>query len=747
MDNTLKRRLVIAASGITVVALAMITIFGGSNFFFKPDKVDTAKQQADFNAKIAEQRAEYRKMLLDAKIDREAGKEVLSKVIDEKTVKAEMEELLQVDQKITIPEVEIPASNIRSKASDQEVKDYFNTHFQQKKEFTEKTRTASMNLYHDTAPQELIDKAAADTREYLAVLKSQQIPSEAVDYHKSIIGAYESYERMIGLANTYYSGEKTEPWSEGYREWMVSNEFANRSISEIKELDEKYALSQVYADVYQAEAPWLSKLGLVNQAEAFGLFGVTFNFEIGNIMEEIKSAIASFLSALISRFLSSYVTKIEKSFQISNYLYYADALVTGQYTDDFLDKYLGECVDPAQAVNAPGLVQNRGTPEECYRQGGLDVGGLVNSSLTKTIDKQMIKAFMPQFNCGVVDRQQIAPLLQQRAMEYAGVDITQPIDVNRGDFYEVVNRVNHLAADAVGQELIAKNVAQVTTQKISDAIAQELLGTGKKAGRTNPAQQGQGGAQAAPKPIITLSVDGVKNAQLAGLIGSVALGTDRAQMTLNVASLVRTVITAFLNSFVFQSAAYLFKEQDRQACITGVPVTEALVPADIPDPGPNVIDNEWIQRCRANPEACAQGFVDAGDISTTVGNGQLPPIPDREPVLTGDGLQLSSTCFVVGEVPRLAIHGAPPNQLIYWSLYRQPAGEPVYIEQNFEDAGGPQMTNAQGHWPSATGSVPDQAALTTADIGQWTRRARVGNVEFSFNYRVVATRNECMPTR
>lgn len=749
MQISKKQRVQLAISFVMVLALSLVTLWSPANFLVKSPKVDTDKQRADFQINLAKQRDDYRKMLADFNYDKEASKEVLQKVITEKEVLAIAEEELDTKQKVEIPAVKVAGDKVVNTQDAKQVSQYFEQHFKDKKQLTEKTAFNSMNLYRDATTTEMLEETKRLAQEYAGDLASTSVPQPAVKYHEAMLGAYQSYDRMVNLAKDYVPATGDGPWPAVYREWVIANEFANRAVSEIKNLEKQYAVSEVYASVYGEEAPWLARAGIVKSADALMLFGFQLTFEVGNIMEEIRAALASALAGFINKLFNRIIGLVEKNFAISNYLYYADALVTGQYAENFLDKYLGECV-PLDAngnavnQNQGGLVFNN-NGESCARQGGINVGGALSNSLSKQIDKQIIKAFMPQFNCGELDMGTVGPLLQQKAQEYAGIDITQPLDTTSGDFYSTINKVNHLASEVLGQELLAKDAAEITTKRISESITNELLGSGKKAGRdANPATPN------APvsDPIIKLSVGSIQNASLSTLVGNTLLGTDRSTITINIASLVKTILSSFLNNFIFTTAKFVFKEQDRQSCVTGIPQASAIIPADIPDPGPDFITNDFIVQCRQNPEACAQGLINTGELGTGNGGG-LPVVPPREPPLPvgGTGVVMDKACYAVGEVPRLAIRGASPNQLIYWSLYRQPSGQPVYEDINFEDANGPQITNAQGDWPSATGSVPDQAALTTADIGEWLRIAVVGGQEYAFQYRVVATTNECMPSR
>ena len=57
------------------------------------------------------------------------------------------------------------------------------------------------------------------------------------------------------------------------------------------------------------------------------------------------------LGQFMLSFMNKLATKIEQSYRISNFLYYSDALVSGEYVDDYLNKYVSDPVDRVMAKN------------------------------------------------------------------------------------------------------------------------------------------------------------------------------------------------------------------------------------------------------------------------------------------------------------------------------------------------------------------------------------------------------------
>src|SRR3990167_9434358 len=92
----------------------------------------------------------------------------------------------------------------------------------------------------------------------------------------------------------------------------------------------------------------LSPIVEVKKAEA--LFGVgDISITAGDIPRLIFSAIGKGLIQAFSEFAADYiqslVDKIEQNYKIANFLYYTDALVSGQYVNDYLDKYTDDAFD------------------------------------------------------------------------------------------------------------------------------------------------------------------------------------------------------------------------------------------------------------------------------------------------------------------------------------------------------------------------------------------------------------------
>lgn len=681
-----QQKKVIAAILVAVITLSIITVANNPEFVYKSPPVDTAQNQKEFEQKLADIRAEYQKFLELEQTDPAASREIMKTIITEEDVAAMVETALNTKQKITIPSLADSRIKIAETDSQDAVNAYFEKYFKEKKEFTDATLETSRNLYRPVSTGEDIDAALGKADEYVEGLYATAVPKSAAEYHKSSILIMDNYKKILEFAKAWTEGAAQETqWAGIYREWFVANTLSRNMEGELKNLNTKYSLVPIYAHAYgltepEAERSLFAELGLINEAEAFGLFGINFVIKIGDIVQEIKDAIASALSGFFAALLTSLIGKIEDSFKISNFMLYADALVAGQYGPDFFNKYVP---DPAQ--------------------------------------QDLIKRFIPQFSCGGFDEARARQLADQKAKEYIGVDITKPLDTNAEDFYAIAARANHFMSGIDGQLIGAYAEAQNALEHIEKAINRELLDDDqKKAGRND-----NGGP-------IQLTVGAIQDAQLAQFIGSIAMGTSNATVTIFISNIVKSVITTFLQNFLFRRAKFVYGEQTRQACIAGVTQVSQITPAGIPTPGPDVIDQGFIDRCRANPQQCAV------DLGIGGGGGALPP-PVPPPDLNAVGLQMSKTSYMVGEVAslRLSNTGAPEGSRIGWrdDLIADPFGtrvEPVIGQFIYED----QFIDANGNWPGPS-YFPSDRQFTCADRGTWRKTAEVAGKTFTKEYTVV----------
>lgn len=723
MQKFNRHQKLIGLSMLVVLVLSIVTLTSRPDFVYRQENIDFAAQQRAFEEHLAQLRLQYEQFIAE-ETDLEASREILQTLVVEEEVRAMAETELDINQKIEVPVISDSAIKTKKDSSKAAVTEYFNNHFNSKKGLTDTLATTSLNVYRSVTPIVKIGEAKTTADSFTEELYKVNVPEPVTGYHKAVIGAYESYKRLLATAERYATGEDLRPWPSIYREWVIANTHARTMQSELNALEQQYAISESYAVAYgltQDEAhSLLASAGIIKTAEAFSLFGITFNVEVGNILQEIRNAIASALSAFFSRLLTNMLAKIEQNFKISNFLYYTDALVAGQYAPDYLEKYV-----------------------------------------TNPVDQEIIKRFLPQSNCGVLDEQKLRPLLDQRAKEYIGIDLTQPLDVNRADFYTIVNRAGHLSSSIEGQSLKGYAKAQELLTVVNNVINNELQSEGKKAGRSKPNQadfdydqdgiddntgrpvgvpadepadfdlDGDGTDDITGEPLdretvksdalIQFSVGSLQAASTAQFVGAVSMGANNAEITFVISNIVKTVITTFLNNFIFRKAQFVFEEQDRRACIAGVTKVRQIVPANIPSSAPDVIDEDFIKQCRQNPQGCIAQF-DNLDLDPT-----LPPPPAPE----SNNFKMDKRTYIVGEVPRFEIINAAPNSKISWEIKHE-QDDPILI--TYED----QHTDENGNWSS-----PHDRGFECQELGRTTRTAIVAGQRYNYTYTVTDPTNSC----
>ena len=130
---------------------------------------------------------------------------------------------------------------------------------------------------------------------------------------------------------------------------------------------------------------------------------------VGNIPEAVEKAIREGMTASFTAFAQNYlknlIEKIETNYKIANFLYYTDALVSGQYLQDYLDKYVDE------------------------------------------FEQSMVLAYIPQISCGRdVD---VSENLRNKATTYLGYD-PNTLSTDDPNFYAKLGRMSDFFSSPIG---------------------------------------------------------------------------------------------------------------------------------------------------------------------------------------------------------------------------------------------------------------------------------------------------------
>ncbi len=238
---------------------------------------------------------------------------------------------------------------------------------------------------------------------------------------------------------------------------------------------------------------------------------------------------------------------------ITNYLQYTDALVNVKYADTFLNKYVA---DPA--------------------------------------DRNLVKKFLPQYNCGKVDEAQIRKQLRDKALAYLGFDPAN-LDPTDNDFYEKLLKASNpdntgAAISEDGAILFNRSLAIVTLAESQRAVNQELIAPGKKVPISNDLDKN-----------IKVSLDylsGKINAAIKTIFDLV-LPTSATTGKEGMASLVISAVGQIISQFGVAGAVVI---QEQKTCIA----TPVFNPIVAPNPGTAdlAITNAQIQACAADYRQC-----------------------------------------------------------------------------------------------------------------------------------------------
>ncbi len=508
--NNIPKKYFLGIIGFLVVVLLVVTFVQPGNFRYTEQGV-TKEDQAKAEA-LRKQYAEY---LASIKPDPEASKKLFRELIDEKQLEKQVAAELKTNQKITIPEVANTKLNIVQETGQAPVDTYFRAVEPVVKQYALNTGAAAPRLFNDADP----DQVAIDTNAALEQLYKAPVPQDVLAFHKAEIG---TMEQIVALANTaeIVDEPKAEPWPKVYEQYAVINDQTKVLKDEFNRLDQKYALTTPRGEGQKSVVD--RSVFMVKSAEAFVGGPVVVVDDVWATVEKIaREALASAFANFMNKFLDKLITDIQENYYVANFLYYTDALVRGQYIDDYLNKYI-----------------------------------------TDAVDQQLITRFIPQFNCAD-NKEDLAPIFIAKAREYLGFD-PSTIDPGSSDFYSKMGRLPDLFPEE--QELNFRGAAQTAMIRANEsAIIEQLTPTGTKLPRSDVL-----GKQ------ITTTVASI-NAQLqAAFNAKLGLGTNNTQSV--VSQLVSSTINQFVDKYVFKGV--VLKEQE--TCIQ-LPQLKPIVPGI--DPG------------------------------------------------------------------------------------------------------------------------------------------------------------------
>lgn len=543
-----------------VAVLAVVTLWRHPSFQYT-DTTDYAKQQQQ--AKVVADA--YAKYLQSIQTDPNASAELFQTILTQADIKKEVQAELKTDQPITPPTVDEKSLRITSQSGQNAVVAYLSQVLPPAVDFNQKTLEINKQLFSGDASNDAIL-----TRQYERVYKQMStatIPKEALDVQKSLLSAYLAYGKLLDLSGQYSGGQNQAPWADVYQQYASMNQSFAAFNKNFNKLSDKYQLASLQLTMPQdqdyankASEPKHSGFALIPEAHAiFGLGDITIT--IGDIpaliMDGIKQGAVASFSQFMSSFLDKMIQKIESNYKIANFLYYSDALVSGQYTDDYLNKYVGN-----------------------------------------KLDQDIIKQFIPQFSCNK-QNQDLKPIFQAKASQYLGFD-PQSVNPNDPNYYQKLSSVGDFLASPGGWEIYYQDLASQAESQAEAAASRELTSSGLK----SPRDSLDGS--------ISSSINNIVSAEKASLEAILELGINNSDSFVSqfVAEITQTLFTKFVFSGATTSprggsVVGVLKEQS--TCLAAaqltplVPITGTQYQPPPPPPSPEDLLNE---ACAQLPRGC-----------------------------------------------------------------------------------------------------------------------------------------------
>lgn len=523
MLETKEQKQIFAGCLALIVILGLISFFNKPNFTYK-ETPQTAKKPFDYNAYLA-----------SIKIDPKASQKLYEQIISEEEVRKDMETALQVNQSVVLPIIEDATIKLSKQSGQQPVLDYMKSVALIVQSLEDKVQPSSDIILDPNADPAATDKLIAQVSGLLDQYYQTPVPEEAAVFHKSHLASLDTFVDLLRVSKSYQMDNSADPWPMLYRDYDIINQEMVTMGQEYQRLDQKYSINQ---NLQQEEQQYANGSIFVKRADAF--LGFTLTIDIFRKAQEIlKSALANAFAQFAASFFNRIITKIESNYKIANFLYYTDALVSGQYVDDYLDKYVKD-----------------------------------------NLDKAMVKSFIPQISCGISD-----PALKQvfraKADQYLGFD-PQAVSPNDPNYYAKMARIGDFLATPSGWQLYYQDLADQAQAKAEDAATKELLSQGLKASR-DTAQKGQ---------ISTAVASSLSS--LRGAINSFFnLGVANASSPIS--RIASAAVQTFINSFVFKGA--VFKEQNVCIAVPQIqpvlPGPDTAIPPEPPAPTEQQVEQQY----------------------------------------------------------------------------------------------------------------------------------------------------------
>src|SRR5262249_27439727 len=145
-------------------------------------------------------------LLASINVDPADSEVVLKKIATEDVIKQDLSDSLQVNQPITLPQINNSELSINQTSDKTAVEAYLSKTVPMVQTYNTKTALAKEVVFTDLQNSSTVDQAIKDTKQLAQNLRGTPVPLDLVEYHKAKIATYEQYADFLNLAKFHQAG-------------------------------------------------------------------------------------------------------------------------------------------------------------------------------------------------------------------------------------------------------------------------------------------------------------------------------------------------------------------------------------------------------------------------------------------------------------------------------------------------------------------------------------------------------------
>jgi hypothetical protein len=557
-----QQKLIVGIASAAVAVLLVTTLWSRPDFGYKQPTPDEQQALRDSEERSL---AEYREYLKSINIDPVASNLIFDAVFDQEAIARDIRNEIGADKPVAIPQIKTADLRVEQTNDPDRVTQYLADLQGRLDEYHAGVTPRVDQVLTEFPDRDVAQRASADSQSVVDDLYALSVPQPAVAMHSAVLSAYTTNAQLFADAKQAAGlDEPAGQWKHLNNTHVAMRTQLGRMDKMVQELEQYAQTGTVPEDVAETNV-------FIPVARAAGLSGTVILKDIPRRIEAfLKSAQGAAVINFTRQALTKYVKNAEQNFLISNYLYYTNALVNTKYANDYLNKF----------------VEN---PD----------------------DREMIKKFLPEFNCSRATSREFQKTLQAKAIEFLGFD-PKFINASDPDFYNKMLKLGDPKADTTGAgfEKFYASLAAVAEAQANKAANQELAYSGKK-------------VPIDPKTKDTVaSLDTIQSQQRAATDALFSFTASNAAVgDFGFDKFVINSITAILKQFTIKGAIIDYDPKtgkttvtkaspvtlkEQRACVA-VPVVNPIIPGDF-TPRKGQPTQEEIQLCIADPDDC-QGIL------------------------------------------------------------------------------------------------------------------------------------------